>query len=399
MTRRLVPLLAACALFVTVSACSSEPQAPAAPTPEPLPTISDAALAARGTVVSSSPLDLAPEVAARIGSAERVVYNSVSPEDGATTEVSGTVFLPKGTPPDGGWPMLSYGHPTTGTEVSCGASLYQNLLGSAETIAAIVESGTAVAMTDYEGLGQPGRAHPYLEPRAAAFNMIDAVRALKNTFPTVSNRWLALGGSQGGSAAWAASEYAGDYGSGLDFIGAVAVSPPAEITGLAQEAKDGTLTPAQVQIMPLVIAGLKAIHPELVLSDYLSGVALSQLSVLGGCDPAQAEAKSSANAALDGTQVVPVSQEATDQLKTWLGEFTLPKRQAAGPLLVINGGKDDLVLQDWVASAVQRACSFGDQILHRVNADQGHSDANGGDEMYKWILDRLTDKRAPSNCA
>ncbi|GGG28012.1 putative lipase [Rhodococcoides trifolii] len=398
MTRRLVPLLAACALFVTVSACSSEPEAPAAPTPEALPSISDAALAARGTVLSSTPLDLAPEVAARVGSAERVVYNSVSPEDGASTEVSGTVFLPKGTAPEGGWPVLSYGHPTTGTDVNCGPSLYQNLLGSAETIAAIVESGTAVAMTDYEGLGQAG-AHPYLEPRAAAFNMIDAVRALRNTYPTTSTRWLALGGSQGGAAAWAADEYAGDYGSGLDFLGAVAVSPPAEITGLAQAAKDGTLTPAQVQIMPLVIAGLKAVHPDLVLSDYLSGVALDQLAVLGGCDPAQADAKSSANAALDGTQVVPVSQEATDQLKTWLGEYTLPKRPASGPLLVINGGKDDLVLQDWVESAVQRACTFGDPLLHRVNPDQGHSDADGGDEMYKWILDRLTDKRAPSNCA
>ncbi len=43
----------------------------------------------------------------------------------------------------------------------------------------------------------------FLEPKSAAFNLIDAVRAARTVVPQLSSRWVALGSSQGGETAWA----------------------------------------------------------------------------------------------------------------------------------------------------------------------------------------------------
>jgi len=83
--------------------------------------------------------------------------------------------------------------------------------------------GYAIALTDYQGL------HPYLEPRTAAFNVIDAVRALRSIFPDASWKWLAYGGSQGGQAAWAADKQNAFYGEQLLIVGAVALAAAANM--------------------------------------------------------------------------------------------------------------------------------------------------------------------------
>jgi pimeloyl-ACP methyl ester carboxylesterase len=88
----------------------------------------------------------------------------------------------------------------------------------------------AVALTDYEGFGASG-SHPYLEPRTATFNTIDAVRAMRAISPTVSTRWMAVGYSQGGQAVWAADELNSYYGNDLQLQGTVALAPRRESYG------------------------------------------------------------------------------------------------------------------------------------------------------------------------
>ena len=141
------------------------------------------------------------------------MYRSVSADQRGSD--SGTFFIPKGQPPRGGWPVISFAHGTTGLTTHCGPSAYPDLEGYASSVTSFVDQGFAVAFTDYQGLGHAG-IHPYLEPRTPAFNVIDAVRALRAQFPDYSTTWMALGGSQGGQASWAAAEHADDYGAGLD---------------------------------------------------------------------------------------------------------------------------------------------------------------------------------------
>ena len=55
-----------------------------------------------------------------LGEAWRAVYTSVSGVDGGLREVSGAFFVPSGTPPQNGWPVISLAHGTTGIGHDCG---------------------------------------------------------------------------------------------------------------------------------------------------------------------------------------------------------------------------------------------------------------------------------------
>ncbi len=212
--------------------------------------------------------------------AARVVYRSTS-GDGQATEVSGSVFVPRGDPPPGGWPVVSFGHGTTGLDEACAPSLSNTLLGYAETVGFLTTKGYAVALADYQGLGASG-VHPYTDSRTAGLNMIDAVRALRATFPDVSNRWGAFGGSQGGGAAWAADEQARDYAPELTLVGAVAVSPVADITGLVDKAQQGTLTTDQELGAIAITESLARLHPDFNRDDFRRGAAAKYWDILVG---------------------------------------------------------------------------------------------------------------------
>src|SRR5688572_28267088 len=53
----------------------------------------------------------------------RVLYTSTDGIDGKTAiAVSGSVYVPKGTAPAGGWPVIAWAHGTTGTADVCAPS-------------------------------------------------------------------------------------------------------------------------------------------------------------------------------------------------------------------------------------------------------------------------------------
>ena len=184
------------------------PSAPgAAPIVVALPDVAADVWQSRGHVVRQDPYDDPPleDRDSVLGQAWRAVYTSVSGVDGGRREVSGAFFVPRGTPPKNGWPLISLAHGTTGIGNNCGPSRQADLMGYAPMVRSFLADKYAVALTDYEGLGESG-LHPYLEPRTAAFNTIDAARAMRDISPAVSGRWVAVGYSQGGQAVWAANE-------------------------------------------------------------------------------------------------------------------------------------------------------------------------------------------------
>ena len=197
-----------------------------------------------------------------LGQAWRAVYTSVSGVDGGRREVSGAFFVPRGTPPENGWPVISFAHGTTGIGNDCGPSRQPNLQGYAPMIQSFLADKYAVALTDYEGLGESG-SHPYLEPRTAAFNTIDAVRAMRAISATVSARWMAVGYSQGGQAVWAANELNSYYGNDLQLQGSVALAPAANLTGMADLVWSGSLTDDQRARVPMGIVGFARYNPDL----------------------------------------------------------------------------------------------------------------------------------------
>lgn len=329
--------------------------------------------------------------------AARVVYTSTSGIDGSTQRVSGTIFAPEGSAPEGGWPIIAYGHGTTGVLNDCGPSTDPELLGSSQIVAALVRSGYVVAVSDYQGLGLDGTYHPYLDARTVGNNLIDSVRAARKLVPGTSTRWASFGGSQGGQAAWAANELARSYGAGLDMVGSVSLVPAADITGLAVAAADGTLTDDQKPLLQWVLVGLSQAHPELDLDDYRRGIVAEKWDELSACGGVLAADRTSLAAQIGDDDLRPATPEATAVLEGYLREMSLPKSPAAAPMLVIYGGEDTLISQAWTDTAIGAGCAAGDTIQYVLQPNSGHADIDGA-AAFGWLGDRFAGTEAVNFC-
>ena len=387
------------AVAVLVGGCAAEPTVSNVQTLDPIvppmPAIAPEVWDVRGTLVSEEPANVEPEMADKMGEGRRGVYRSVSGITGAGTEVSGMFFVPKGEPPPQGWPVVSLAHGTTGLTTECAISAEPDLRGFAGAISGLLAAGVAVAATDYEGLGAPG-VHPYLEPRTAGFNVIDAVRALRALFPSVSTRWLAYGNSQGGQAVWAANELNAFYGTGLDLVGSLAIAPAANITRVAELAYRETLTPAQLAVMPLVIIGAERAFPTVPVDRLLHGDTLQARDAMVGCGPDAEKLRLSTIVAPD---VKPTDRADADALAESLRRMSLPQGPLSAPMLVITGAVDDVVLPAWVSESVARSCEVGGLIQFRELPGIGHGDIGADEAAFDWVDDRFAGKPAPSNCS
>ncbi|MBL1076526.1 alpha/beta fold hydrolase [Nocardia sp. 2] len=185
---------------------------------------------------------------------------------------SGALFVPNGTPPPGGWPVVAWEHGTVGRADDCAPTrtdftFYRPYLQN------LLSQGFAVAATDYIGLGTPGE-HAYLDGRAAANSAIDLVRAARALDPSLSARWAAVGHSQGGHAALFTAAQATTYAPELDYRGAIAIAPGASITDtLLLLGRPGTpdILPAGMKTYTsYVLGGLRAARPGFDLDAYLT---------------------------------------------------------------------------------------------------------------------------------
>lgn len=389
------------------------PAAPsAAPIVTPLPPVAADVWNSRGTLVSHEPYVVSDNDRTEvIGQAWRAVYRSVSGMDGTSRDVSGSFFVPRGDPPAGGWPVISLAHGTTGIGIDCGPSRRADLQGYAWIVGSLLAGKYAVALTDYEGLG-PAGSHLYLEPKSAAFNTVDAVRALRALSPAVSTRWVALGYSQGGQAVWAANELNRYYASDLELQGAVALAPAANVTGVADLAWNRTLTAEQRKILPLLIISLARYHPEIDPVTFLHGDADADAQQLSRCDTSSSGIAGAPTIApvpwsdvverqRESRELQPATPRDVSTLRDALRTIALPQSPLAAPMLVVSGDRDGVVLEPWVRFAVTASCALGGTIDYVRIADANHQNvlAKAAPGVGVWIGDRFAGTQAPSNCS
>lgn len=395
----LASVVAAIALTALIrersATASAPPPAPAAASGVPLNA--DFSGSGPGTLLSASTM---PTLDRRLLQATslsaRITYASTNAFDG-TTQVSGTVFVPQGTPPAGGWPIVAYGHSTTGIQSDCAPSLDSSLLNFSTPITGLVQAGYVVVMSDYQGLGLDKWRHPYLDSTTLGYNVIDSVKAARKLVPDASNRWLAFGTSEGAEAAWAANELAPDYGGGLALVGTVSVSPPADIDGFADAAADGTLTPDQMPVLQWLLVSLKDQYPDLNLDDYRRGIVADKWDVLSACRGPAAGERATIAGQITADDLRPSNPAAVDTLRGYLEKSSLPQGPTAAPMLVIYGGSDALIPPAWTQRALAKACGMGDVIQVQLQPDKG---AEGIDASVagEWVNARFNGVDSQNDC-
>jgi len=316
----------------------------------------------------------------------RVMYHSQDARD-RDVAVTGLVSVPTATAPSGGWPVLSWGHGTSGLAPQCAPS---------RTATSVPEFGIdgVVAASDFPGLGPNGQRHSYLSGVSEGHSVIDAVRAAGHLpGATTSSEWAAAGISQGGHAVLFASELAHSYAPELKLVGTVAMAPATEL----DRSFPGDVPLVVRSIQAMALYGIAEDHPEIVPKDYASPTLQAASAVLD--DGCVAEIASSFGA-------IPSDQLwTTDPYTTDLGK-RIAQANSPGqtvfdaPLLVVQGDKDLVVAPARTDAYVQKVCAEGQNLsrLQVPGADHNLKSDEADAQIAAWLQARFAHQKATSEC-
>ena len=303
-----------------------------------------------------------------------VLYSSRTPQ-GAKTAVSGAVSVPKGKPPKGGWPVITWAHGTTGVADACAPSRNSATSPAQASISYInpelndwLRAGYAVVQTDYQGLGTPGK-HPYLIGEAEGRSVLDIVSAARGLDPKIGKRFLISGHSQGGQSALFAAGEASTWTPKLRLRGTVAFAPASHILEQVPLLPGLTSPNALTALATLILDGAStqssAIDVNKLLSDEVLGFypllqsqCLEQLagsSELGGIPPSHL-----VRSGADLSPVNPVLAAMNPLVKT------------AAPILIAQGTADTTVFPVYTDQLKNELVNAGDQITYNKYPGANH---------------------------
>jgi pimeloyl-ACP methyl ester carboxylesterase len=303
-----------------------------------------------------------------------VLYSSRTPQ-GTKDAVSGSVSVPKGKAPKGGWPTITWAHGTTGVADVCAPSRNSVTSPSEASISYIypdlnewLRAGYAVVQTDYQGLGTPGK-HAYLIGEAEGRSVLDIVSAARELDPKISRRFLIAGHSQGGQSALFAAGEASSWVPRLRLRGTVAFAPASHILDQASLLPSLTTPSGLTALATLIVDGAStqssAINVNALLSDevlafypLLQSQCLQQLGAsneLGGIPPSHLERSGADLSALN-----PVLAGMNPLVTT------------AAPILLAQGDKDTTVFPFYTDKLNDELVKAGDQVTYKKYPGVNH---------------------------
>lgn len=328
--------------------------------------------AERGEVVGRE------EVALPGVEASRIRYGSVDVH-GDPSVVGALVALPAGSPPPGGWPVVAYAHATTGAGDRCDPSQDPALGGVGAAIGELAGAGFVAVATDYEGIGSRG-GHPYLHGGSEAQAVVDAVLAARTLVPGTSDRWAVVGHSQGGHAALFSAQRAADLAPELALVGAVAVAPAAD--------------PASLLATGGAPSAVLLVHGWLTADDDAEADGL--LTDEG--DDLLDDVDDVCTVELGTTVLAP---GAGDQgFDAYLAGNVAGQEPAGAPVLVVQGGADELTPPEVAQGVADRLCALGSTVELRSYPAADHStvvEAAAGD-VLAWLAARFAGEAPTSTC-
>jgi hypothetical protein len=328
--------------------------------------------------------------------AARILYSSTDGRfDRGVVEASGLLYLPKGTPPVGGWPLVVWGHGTFGIADVCAPSWRRPTVRDGNYTAAWLKRGYAVVAPDYQGLGTRG-VHPYTQPKPEGYSVLDAARAAIETYPgRIANRVILTGQSQGSGAVLSATVLAPDYAPQLRLVGTIA-------TALVQRADDRFDAASDVLgddsvrylVMRLMGGGFRSESPS--PDELLTGKGkLLRDAARSSCSRdlvpvVQANGITARNA----FTVEP------DRLVRMPRSLAIQKVKVAVPLFIGTGLADPVISPTQQFEAVVALCTLGDHVVWRSYDGVNHSATSHRalDDAFAFASAALNGSPLTSSC-
>ncbi len=342
--------------------------------PDPLPR------GAAGDVVRAMEID-APAGTTGL----RIMYLTTDADDDLRA-ATGTVYVPEGDAPEGGWPVVAWAHGTSGLAAKCAPSR------APQPPPGYGIQGVHVA-ADYLGLGPEGEVHPYLQSVAEGHAVIDSVAAVRS-LPELAagDDWVVAGVSQGGHAALVTNEMAAERLPGATLLGAVAMAPGAEL-----DADHGDELQIRI-ITTMALVGAAAEDAGIELDRFLSpDVMAASGAIRDGCVgdiiDTMLPIAGAADYFLTDPRSDPVGQ-------AWLDANNPGKVVGAAPLLLVQGGKDLLVLPARTAALFRRLCGIGQvvEMLDVPEADHNTVVELSETEVAAWLQARFAGEPPLDDC-
>ncbi|MGH1358081.1 MAG: alpha/beta hydrolase [Burkholderiaceae bacterium] len=343
-----VSLMAACGGGGGDTATDNSGEQMPAPAPAPAPVAGD--------FVSKT--DLTVVGATNASSTELIVYK-MRGVDGELRDEQAVVMLPTSAAPASGFPMVIWGHGTTGIGDSCAPSATNDLAGYAPYLNGLLAQGFAIVAPDYEGLGTPG-LHHYLNLQSEGRSMLFAGLAAANAYPNIALDYVTIGHSQGGHAALGAAELASEV-SALKLAGVVALAPASNVRAQGDQLAQAIVNPAtptdlrqaaavgRVGFSALILAGLEAKMPSFDLpgafgpdGQFLAQAAVTQCT---GAFFEGLEAPVETALQNDGNveALLPESTTTDPDLLAYLTALEPGLLPISAPVLLVQGGLDTTV--------------------------------------------------------
>jgi acetyl esterase/lipase len=324
----------------------------------------------------------------------RILYTSrdVRWRSGAIP-VSGTLYLPSGAAPPGGWPLLAWGHGTAGIADICAPSWTTHDTRDATYLNRWLEAGFAVVVTDYQGLGGPG-PHPYLYWQAEARSILDSARAAFAARPKlISNRVLVAGQSQGAGAALGVAMLAREYAPDVHVLGIVATGPNSTFP-------DGPVAlpvrNSSNMFLSFASGGLRDDGPK--IDDIVSprGRQLLDTARRACTDELGALAQSLKVRSLSDTLSISLEELAPHRIPV----TDMPMRATNLPMLIATGMEDDTVEPLRQYAVVAALCADNDVTWRRYDGLDHDEALNGSfDDSLAFARSLLAGESVSGNCS
>lgn len=179
---------------------------------------------------------------------------------------SGSVFLPDSTRNGEEFPLLTWAHCFVGLDHHNAPSRRGLPEVERRHLSGWLDNGFAVAAADYRGLDGCG-LNPFPRPAPIAADVLDICPAARDVDERIGNTVVAGGFCQGASAILSAS---GSYADpGLDYVGAVSLSPPDYFSYFTEVTRDSDF-PADALVLTL-LAGLRVGDSRFDPEEFLTG--------------------------------------------------------------------------------------------------------------------------------